>query len=799
MLVPLSLIKKWITPTTEIEQIAEKLTLSGLEVDAIDPIQADFSGVRVAKVIKTEPHPNAEKLQLVTLTDGQKEFVVVCGDLNCKEGMFVAFAGVGAVLKLSSKKPIQIKSCELRGVTSPGMLASSQELSLPEESNGICILDDSIKLGTDFATLVNDTVLDIALTPNLGHCMSSYGVARQIATLFDLSLKKPKQIKLETAPTHRSISDKQCASYLSFITLENVEVAPSPYWLKTALNYAGIRSINNIVDATNFVMLELGQPMHAYDKDTLDTGALDVALLTKETPFHALDDEKYTLREKSMVVMSGSRIVAIAGVMGSFDSQVTTSTKNIVLEAAHFSAAKVRFSSKALNLRTEASNRFEKGVDPCMVEVALAKAAKLILDIAGGKITHWSRYSGERSEKKKLHLHLHLAQVNTLLGTHLSLSEVETIFDKLFFKTVLDSDGKSIHVTVPSYRNDIEAEIDLIEEVAIVYGYEHIEKKQTKISLSQMVDCPDYKLEKNTRSFMTRYGLQELLPCSLISQQLAKIDAHRSDQECLEPIGVLMPGSHDQSVLRASLLPGLLTLAKHNIDHNNHDLQGFEVGKIHFNHQGKNQERLTLGILMLGKKEPFFFGSKNQDCDFFSIKGCADSFLHHFAHSNYSLEKESLSSFHPNNQQSIFLSKGGRIGILGQLHPKLCAQFSIKGDVFYAEIDLQSLVTMQENQPLKVSPPPLFPASSRDWTLPVNKSLSFAKLNQTLKDFPSTELEKFQLIDVYTGPSLPDDQKNLTLRFTYRSSTRTLTQEMVDKEHAQLVHSTSEKLKEFMC
>lgn len=796
MLVPLSLLKQWIPLTMPLQTLADRLTLSGLEVDAIEHKTCNFSGMIVCKVLEAKPHPDSNKLLVCQVSDGTREYTVVCGDKSCKAGLIVALAKVGAKLNLDQAKPIEIGSRDMVGVTSEGMLASESELGLSDTSDTIYTLDDTVPLGSDLASLEEETLLDIALTPNLGHCTSVYGIARHIATLFSLELKPltHDQALLKTVKQSKTTpSASDSLSHLFALTIDGVEVGPSPYWLKKVLGSAGMRSVNNVVDITNYLMLMLGQPMHAYDKDKLPTGSIDVKLTEKSTSFTGLDGATYNVPEKALSITSGDKMVALAGIMGSHESEVTEKTTSIVLEVACFNSKLVRSVSKAVGLRSEASNRFEKGIDPALGPVALERAAQLLTELAKGTPSHLSHYQNPLETKV---ISLRLAQVNRILGTTLSLSEVEAIFKELFFP-VKQLDDKTLKVTIPSYRNDITAEIDLVEEVAIVYGYENLIPQNPQVSLSTLPDDPIYTFEKRARSTMLRAGLTELMTCSLISPELARIDAHRKEQNSLEPISILAAGSRDQSVLRTSLLPGLLTAVKHNIDHNIPDVKGFEIGKIHFRHEGKLYERLTLGIVMSGTSTPHFFGSTETECDFFELKGAMTGLLDTFAKGHYELKGEKMSSFHPSNQQSIYLEKQGRIGVMGHLHPSLTKSFSINTPLMYAEIDLQPLMQKAEGK-ASASPPPLFPASSRDWTLPLDKALSYKELHQTLKAFPSHILESIQLLGIYEGERLPKNQKNVTLRFTYRSLEETLRQERVDKEHANLTQFTEKKLKRFI-
>ncbi|MCH9614919.1 MAG: Phenylalanine--tRNA ligase beta subunit [Chlamydiia bacterium] len=759
MLIPLSWLKKFIDLDLTPHELEEVLTLSGLEVDSIQPKPLNFTNVVVGEVLETAPHPDAEKLTVAQVSDGEETVQVVCGAPNCRPGMKTAFARVGG--KVGDMK---IKKAKLRGVESKGMLCGEDELELGEDKSGIIELD--LAVGTDLSEHYSDLIIEISLTPNLGHCASVLGVARELAALLEkpLKLKKPKvQEVQEKNTTSVQIEDEHCYHY-ACRKMRGVKVGPTPDFIKTALEDSGIRSLNNIVDVTNYVMLELGQPMHAFDAKHTDHIVVKKGKGTLKT----LDDVEREIREDVLLICSDKSPLAVAGVMGGASSAICDETTDILLEAAWFDASDVRRSSKALNLRTESSSRFERGIDPEGIHRALDRAAELILEVAGGELLEGIAEK-KTKEVKTRSVPLRFERVNALLGTQLSENEIESFLKRL------DMPLKNGKVSVPSYRNDIQAEIDLIEEVARVYGYNNIERSQPIAPLSPQNHSTIYQVENEVRDVLLREGLQEFLCCDLISPKQAEVLKES------ELIKVLKPSSVDQSVLRTSLLPGLLQSIRHNFDHRNLDINAFEIGRIHFRWEDGYKERLMAGVVMTGKSDPHHYSEKPSKVDFFDLKGVLENVFKAF-----NMEPKwicgSLDTFHPGVQANLEFDDQS-IGTIGEVHPTVLTHFGIEFPVYFAEIDLHAF-TLPEK---RMSPLPQFPAVERDWTVTLERETPIGIIEAALSDIRSKLLASAHLIDLFESEKLGADKKNATFRFNYRHEKKTLKTEDVDREHSRIV------------
>lgn len=768
MYVLLSWLKEFIPLTASPEEIGDILTLAGLEVDGIEQVGPDISNVVVGEVRHVRPHPEADKLQIATVFDGECETEVVCGAPNCREGIKTAYARIGA--KLGTHK---IKKAKLRGIESAGMLCSEEELGVSPDHDGIMELE--LAPGTDLAAHYADTRFEISLTPNLGHCTSILGIARELAAHMGLPLTLPPVTYSPSGSTALKvdIADDRCFQYHCQV-VHNIHVGPSPDWLVKRLEHCGFRSVNNIVDVTNYVMMELGQPMHAFDLEKL-SGHITIKALDKPTDIAVLDETTRKLPPGNLCICDAKGPIAIAGVIGGADSAISETSQSILLEAAQFCPSAVRAAAKAIHVRTESSGRFEKGVDPEGVRRALSRAVNLLEEIAEGKPSQ-EVVSAIAKPYAPRTLTYRPERINALLGTELSEPEIEECLGRLDMKA---SGGQ---VTPPSYRNDLHEEIDLVEEVARVYGYHNIPKKAPRYQGSTLPHSPLYLLERKLRSIAIAQGLQEFVTCDLISPRQAEL--------CLEEtmgqtdlIPVLMPSSVDQSILRPTMLPGLLQSLQHNANQKAFDISAFELGRIHF----KSQERMTLALIMTGKRTPHHWDEKDKQVDFFDLKGHVESILEVYA-PTYS--KSGFSTFHPGKQASIHCGNVV-VGALGEVHPKIVKAMGIESAVYFAQVDVEELLKLQKGFHI-MDPLPAYPGSERDLTLTLAKTADSGEVVNVVSG-KSKLLKNVQLIDVYESEKLRPDRRNLTYRFTYRDDTKTVKYETVEKEHGRLLEMVAKK------
>lgn len=790
MRIPLS----WLLEFTPVEStnssIADTLTNLGLEVDAIESVAPPFSGVVVGKVLETSRHPDAEKLTVAKVTDGTETVQVVCAATNCRPGIHVAFAKLGATLQNPDGTSLKIKKSKLRGVESEGMLCAADELGLGGEHVGIMELDPSIPLGTDFAKQYSDTVFEISLTPNLGHCFSVLGVARELAAAYAMQVNVPKvTIPKSTVPTAVKISVKdfeRCPRYAArYIT--GVKVAPSPDWLQKKLIAAGMRPINNIVDITNYVLIELGHPLHAFDFNKIDNHEIIVRTATAGEKFQTLDGKERILTTDDLVIADPKRILAIGGVMGGLDSEVSDTTTNIVLESAYFAPFTIRRSSRRLGLQTEASKRFERGADPNMVLLALDRAAELIRDIAGGTIT--DAIDNKKGEFAPLTILCRLKRVNEILGVSLSLSEVEAALNRLHMRTkAIEPD--SLQVTVPTYRSDITEEIDLIEEVARIYGYNNLKKEVDSYRASQQPHSPIFLFERELRHFLCGEGLQEFLTCDLISPKLQNLVQNAPNSA----VSVLNPVSEDQSILRTSLMPGLLELVHYNQDRQIHDISGFEIGRVYFRSSEGYREQIVAGLVMTGKQRQESWDQKPHQVDFFDLKGIIENLVEYLGIQKVQFKKSSFASLHPGRQASLFVGEM-ELATIGEVHPSILREMGINQSVLFAEMSLQDLMQKRELN-VKMEPLAKYPGSERDWTITLAETTPIDAVFEAIHAVPSRLLETVTLKDLFRHETkVGKGLKNATFHFIYRDQKKTLSQEAVETEHARIIDESNKTLK----
>ncbi len=751
MKLPFSLLKKFIQIDESPEQIADHLTMLGLEVEAILGATSSFSDVVVAEIIQVQKHPSADNLHLLEVSDGTQTLQIVCGDTSTKKGEKVALAKIGAVLE----KTIHIKKVKLRGCDSFGMLCSLKELGLTEEADSVLRLDDSFELGEDLSEKLIDPIFEISLTPNLGHCQSALGVARELSALLKRPLKLEEFSNKATKSNDFSVTiqAKDACSRYAYKIFEKVQVKPSPFWLKKTLECAGIRSINNIVDVTNYIMLLLGQPMHAFDLDRLEGKKLEIKLSQDIQKFFCLDQKEREIPPNTLLICDEKKAVALAGIMGGENSAVSLNTKRILLESAYFDPIIIRKASQRISLRSESSIRFEKGIDPNFSLYALEFAAKILHEICAAQ----SKKASVDIKTKDFcanKINIRLSRTCSIIGLKISLSEMESLFKRLFFSTkILKEDV--LQVSVPTFRNDITQEIDLIEEVARLYGLNNIPKTPPLFASSTHAHHPMYLFENEVRNRCISLGLTEMMSSDLIHPSLAQITQEMSLLK-KDMISVLHSKSEDHSVLRASLMPSFLQNLGYNAAHKNFDISAFEIGRIHFLRKGECIEQTVLGVLLTGKEKPFHWEQKENSFDFFDLKGKLENLFQALL-LPCSFQNSVHPSFHPSKQANIFVEKVD-IGALGEVHPILLEKFGLKQSIFFAEINLNSLLRLQKDEIL-MNPLPQYPSSERDVTFTLQKTLSYDYIQSILQKISVPLLQNVFLINIFESEKLGQNQK----------------------------------------
>ncbi len=608
----------------------------------------------------------------------------------------------------------------------------------------------------------HDPIFELSLTPNLGHCMSALGVARELSAALQLPLTLPKTHQMSGREIKVSIQNPALAPRYLCLLIEQIKVGPSPSWLKKQLEACGQKSINLIVDATNYIMMKFGQPLHAFDADLIEREEIRVECAQSSFSFVGLDGVAREVPEGALLIRDAKKPLALAGIMGGAESAVTDQTTRILLEAAVFDPIAIRVTAKKVGLRTESSQRFEKGVDPMGLELALSEAAHLI----GAQIVGFKTVQPVPFKKREIHYRPH--RINQILGTKLSETEIEEILGRL----EIEAKGGKAHI--PSYRRDLLEEIDLSEEVARVYGYNNIEKGVPHLSTSTLPNDPVFLFENEMRRHLIGAGLTEFLTCDLISPSLAEIAREISPLASLQ---TAYSKSEEFSFLRTSLLPGLLQVTKGNFAQKNTHIAAFEIGRIHFEQNREIIEFPMAAILLTGLHDLPHWSHKGREVDFFDLKGILENLFHS------SFLPSSHLSFHPGRQADIYIDDL-RIGSLGEVHPHLLQKFDLEKRVYYAELNLLNLLKKKKTH-LKMVPLPQFPSSERDLTIPLPLKMPMEKLFEEIRAHHSSLLERVELIDLY----LPEGQevKNVTLRFIYRDLTKTISFEEAEAAHAKII------------
>jgi phenylalanyl-tRNA synthetase beta chain len=791
------------------EELAEKLTRSGIEVDVVEDRNQGVTQVVVGYVKSREKHPDADKLSVCILDAGQGEDLqIVCGAKNVDAGQKVPVALVGAVLPGG----LQIKRAKLRGVESQGMICSAKELGLndkllPKEiQEGILVLPEDTEIGSSILDVlaIDDKVLELDLTPNRSDCLSMLGTAYEIAAILGRTVTLPNTEAALPASSGAAVkaadrisvsiaAPEQCSHYTARL-IEGVRIGTSPLWMQNRLMAAGIRPINNIVDITNFVMLEYGQPLHAFDADRLNGGRIEVRLAQPGEKLVTLDEVERTLEPHMLLITDGTKPVAIAGVMGGANSEVTGETTRILLESAKFAGGSVRKTSRQLGLRSEASLRFEKEVNPEALLPALNRAAALMAEYAGGLIAE-GIVEATAGEHKPTMIKLTLAKVNTYLGTELSLVEMKETIDRLHF-TYDPAGENTLLVHVPSRRGDITRDVDLIEEVARLHGYDNI-----PTTLMSGITTPgslshEQAIRRITRNLLTQSGVHEVSTYSFTHPD--QTAAFPGLYPNAKPIALAMPMSEDRSTLRTSLLPHLLDVVSYNRNRNNDDVAIFEMSKVFITEEVSlkelPQEKLLLSIVLTGKRNQPNWSQKSEAVDFYDMKGLFDRIINYLGIEGLTYEAATSEGFHPGRTAELYLTSSEgrrRIGRVGQLHPALQQQRDLE-DTYALEVEMEPILAAATSE-IAYKLLPRYPAIGRDLAVVVSQSVAVGQMENTIRQIASDLLESIQVFDIYTGERLGAAKKSVAFALVYRHPERTLLDDEVSELHGKVVQALEQQ------
>lgn len=769
-----------------VEEIVSSLTMSGLEVEDVNDQLKIYEKFVVGLVKETDKHPNADKLTVCKVYDGKEDLQVICGAPNVKAGQKVVFAPIGTLIPNGE---FEIKKAKIRGIESYGMICAEDELNLSDDHSGIMVLDDKFNPGEKISDILNlnDTILEIAITPNRPDALSHIGVARDLAAIFNRDFKVPELSLNESGSSINELASVEvldnlnCPRYVAKVVTD-VEIKESPSWLKNRLEKIGLRPINNVVDVTNFILHEVGQPLHAFDLDRLNGKKIIVKSTTAETTFTTLDSKERKLLPGALMICDGEREVALAGIMGGENSEITSSTKNILIESAYFNPSSIRKTSKFLGLSTDSSYRFERGTDPNITKFAAERAAQLISEISGGKIAKGliDVYPNVIFPKE---VELRFSRTTKILGYDIDHEKIKNILSKLGMGLKDLSDDKLL-VSVPTYRPDIEREIDLIEEIARINGYDNIPTvSKINITLEKKSDETDF--DEKVRIVASSLGFFEMINNPLQSQAEASLTG--------SAIKISNPLSADMEYLRTSLLSGsLLTISK-NLRQGVKDLKLFEIGNV-FNKLSPNgitsfddiSEKQSLIFITSGLDVKKSWQTSEMKSDFFNLKGYINSFISKFALDNVLIDSYYSSA---NEIYAYYLTKSFKdkvVGIGGKIKNEVLRKFDISQDVYCFEFDLDLLRSIQAKsrqykEPLK------FPKVVRDFAFVMDKSVKYLDVKNFILKNSSALLKDVELFDIFESESLGKDKRSLAFTLEFYDESRTLTEQEVEKDFSNLI------------
>lgn len=803
MKVTLNWLRQYVDFSGSAEELASHLTMLGLEVEGVQKLGGEFEGIVVAQVITRDKHPNADKLSLCRVNDGQGERQIVCGAQNFKAGDKVPLILPGHTLPARpGQPPVTIKVGKIRGVESQGMLCSPDELGLPDKTDGLLILREDAQIGQSFANYLgrqnSDVVYDLEVTPNRPDWNSVIGIAREISALTRQQLKLP-EIKISPAqvgsePTAKHVrvrvdEPELCPRYVARL-IRGVKIGPSPDWLRSNLEKAGLRSINNVVDVTNFVMLETGHPLHAFDFRLLTAGASGLpAVVVRRAQagekFVTLDGKERSLTGQMLLIADETRGIALAGVMGGQNSEINSDTADVLLESACFKPQNIRATSKKLELRTDSSYRFERGADVGNCDWASRRAAQLILATAGGTLLEPAidAYPAPAAPREITLRHF---KTNNLLGVVIPDEDQNGFLERLGLQRTGDATFR-----IPTFRVDLKTGVDLIEEIGRLYGVDKIPATPPRGAIGVNAFDAMHDQMAEARRILTGLGLNEAQGQTLISETAAALPPQAGAGQTA---GLRYPLSGDMNVLRPSLLPGLLDALHHNIARQNTDLALFEIGRVFQQVDGKFKEERRLALALTGRRAPVFWSGADRDAkfDIADLKGALEEFLEQFGLRGISWTRQEASGPFYLESAAIQLGKLA-LGEMGQLSPVLQKKYDLRDAVFLAELNFEQLLARRA--PAKTFKPlPQFPAIRRDVAMLVPDATSHDEVGAVVKKTRPANLEKFEIFDVFRGKNIPAGQKSVAYAFIYRNPERTLTDAEVNTAHEKLVEQFKQAL-----
>ena len=766
------------------DELVEKLTMCGIEVESITKTGTVPEGIIVAEILERNQHPDADKLSVCKVNTGSEELQIVCGAPNCDAGKKVALATIGTVFE-DGDKDFKIKKSKLRGVESFGMLCSARELGLGEGHDGIMELSLDSKTGSSLNEVIDcDTIYELEITSNRPDWLSYLGVAREIKTLSGNELKMPIA-ELPAVNQDQDYSNivtindyELCPRYTGRV-IRNVEVKESPEWLKNALESIGLRPINNIVDISNYVLFELGQPLHVFDLDELNENRVVIRRAVKGEKIIALDEKEYELSDDNLVIADAEKPVCIAGVMGGEHSGVTEKTKNVLIECAYFNAANIRATSRKLALSSDSSHRFERGVDVNKLREASDRTAALILELAGGNLS--SEFIDIKDESKFPVPHVvkcNFDRIRTLLGTEISNQQMIDIFEKLELNisnlTDVDCD-----VAGRTFRLDIQREADLAEEIIRIYGLDKIPLVDVYAKPGGSIKKDSYAVIQEAREQLISFGFTECVNYTLADKSLALRDKSLAEEDL---VCVANPISAENTILRPSLFSGLLKNVERNISHNMREVKLFEFGKVYSANKKMAEERFQACIALTGRRHPERFSAEREELyDFYDLKGMIETWLDERRIAGYRCVKSDNGIFKAGSRADFLIHNKPLISF-GEVASQFTKGMRLKAPLFMAVIELGNILNIK-SKTVQYTPVPQFPATTRDISLIADESLENADVVACIAKAKCKILEKVEVVDIYRDEALGENKKSIAYSLTFRNKDKTLTDKEVNKAH----------------
>lgn len=791
MLVSYNWLKQYTNVEDNANALAEKITRGGIEVEGVEYLAEEISNVVVGYVVSKEKHPDAEKLNVCQVNVGEEENLqIVCGAPNVDAGQYVIVAKVGAKLP-----GIKIKKAKLRGVESQGMICSLAELGLSKSvvpknyQEGIYVFETEQELGSDVVEVLglNDYILDLSITPNRADALSMRGLTYELGALYNNKVDfddVEKEENYEDTSLQVAIESDSCRNYVGQV-VKNVEVKSSPLWLQTRLMNSGIRPINNIVDITNYVLLEFGQPMHAFDKNLV--GDKIVVRDAKEGEvLETLDGEERKLQTTDLVITDGTRAIALGGVMGGKNTEVSEETKNIILESAYFNPTSVRRTSAVHGLRSDSSARFEKGIDPNMQKAALDRAVELILELCPNAVVESSVGVVNKEEEKVVEITT--SYINNYLGITLSTEEIAAILEGLSFK--VEVTGENLVVKVPTRRPDISIKQDLVEEVIRIYGYDNLASTLPKFSKTTKGGLTySQRMVRDLRAVYASLGFNDTINYSLVTEE----EATQYTLEDHHKVRLLMPMTETHSTLRQSLVPGLLNTVQYNVARKQKDLKLLEIGRVFFGSGDDNiqpKETLYLSAALTGEERATKWLKESSSLDFFAAKGYLEvAFDRLGLDEKVTYKKSTLEGMHPGRFAEVYLGEK-RIGFIGEVHPQVADKLGLN-TTYVFEINLDEVISESKVKP-KYEEVTKYPEITRDIAMLVDVKDEYQNIYNVIESVNSKLITNVELFDLYAGAELLVGKKSLALTITYSDKQKTLTDEEVTAVHDKVLSALTE-------